>query len=224
MNADFDLESLPQNPYASPQSIEPARPVELPIAVWAQQERVIAHRQAAWPRVCVLTGVEGHHYLDLTIETHYPFWLLLIFVGCFATTLPLVAFLVPMPYTPMGVIGALIANAIAVISALVYFARPAKLRIYLSSMIFERRRSRLRIAMLLNGGGFAAMIGSFFLGMNLIGPVFILGLISIVIGGRMQRRWNMILQPIKMAREYTVLRGAGTAFLAGLPQWPFGAV
>lgn len=213
-----------ENPYASPKAIEPALKEELPVALWAMRNRVIAHRKADWPRVCVLTGAEGVNYIDLTIETQYPAWLFLAFIGCFVTTLPPAAFLVPMPYTPMGVIAVLIINAVAVIAALVYFARPSQVRFYLSSAMFERRKQRLRIALALNTLGVLTAVGSFLLLPVGTGPVFALGIILLVIGGRMNRKWNTVMSPLKTAKEYTVFRGANASFLATLPVWPFGAV
>lgn len=212
------------NPYASPQAIESALKEVLPVALWAMRNRVIAHRKADWPRVCVLTGAEGVNYIDLTIETQYPAWLFLAFIGCFVISLPPAAFLIPMPYTPMGVISVLIANAVAVIAALVYFARPSRVRFYLSSAMFERRKQRLRMSVALNAAGVLMAFGSFLLPPEGTGPVFILGIVLLVIGGRMNRIWNTVLSPLKTAKEYTVFRGADARFLATLPAWPYGTV
>jgi hypothetical protein len=224
MSGEFETDREALNPYASPQAIEPALTAELPVDVWAMRDRVIAHRSANWPRVCVLSGAEGVNPIDLTIETHYPIWLFLAFIGCFGSSMALAAFLIPMPYTPMGAIATLVANAVGVIAALVYFARPSQVRFYLSSAMFERRKRYLRMAMFVNGVGVLTIVGSLFLPSGWTGPIFFLGVLVLVIGGQLNRKWNTILSPLKMTREYTVFRGAGKSFLATLPGWPFGAV
>lgn len=220
----MNLIEFDENPYASPHAIEPVRPVELPLAIWVHHKQIIAHRNAEWPRVCVVSGAEGTQYIRLTFATQYPAWLFVAFFGSLAFSLPIAAMLVPMPYTPMVVIGVLVINATAMVVAMIKLARPTHMTYYISGEMAERRKWWVRIGSGCTLGGAVLFVLSLAAPFPLVPFGFLIAILLVVIGGVIGRKWNSFLVAKKMHREYTVFVGGGKCFLAMLPAWPYGPV
>lgn len=228
MSADIEAETSSENPYASPSAVEAARPVELPLALWVRGNDIVAHRKADWPRQCVVSGAAGENAMHFPIATHYPVWILIAFFGSFVICAVLSLSLLPREFAGAGAAVAFGANLIGLFVTIAYMAKPTQITYYLSPDAFAIRRRKLRLALALNLIGGAIVVLSIAARIYFAAPLAMLGFfIGIIItagGGRYRVQWRRILKPVKMHREYTVLRGAGKPFLATLPEWPYGAV
>jgi hypothetical protein len=215
------------NPYASPETIEPARPAELPLALWARGNDIIAHRNASWPRICVVSGGEGEKPMHYPIATHYPWWILVIFFGSFVVCL-IVSLLLGRQFAGLGALGTVVVHFVGLFATLAYMAKPTRVTYYLSMSSFAMRKQKLRLALLLNVVGIVVIALSAYSRLYISTSYVMVGVFAGIVitgaGGRFRAQWQKILKPVKMHRQYTVLRGAGPGFLSTLPQWPYGPV
>jgi hypothetical protein len=224
-----DRSAQDENPYASPQVVSSPGPEGVPDAIWSHGDLVVAHRNALWPKICVLTGRTCDIQLDFPLATQYPGWLLAVFVVALVGSTGLSVNIIPPPYGGVGALAGLILCFVGLFMAIGYLAMPRQLSFHISNETYEIRKKQLRQALALNIIGATLIVAGIVAGtqnlpMWITIAAFVLGLIVIGIGGSFRARWRRILHPTKMHHEYTVLRGAGKPFLNQLPPWPYGPV
>jgi hypothetical protein len=212
-----------ENPYASPQVTDIAEREALPIGIWSFGDLVVAHRAAIWPKTCVRSGGEGFKAMAFPIDTQYPTWVLFVFLGSLAASMGL-AILIPMPIRPMAVLGTVILNLVGLFVLIAYLANPTQIEFWLSIETVQLRKRKMTIALGLIALGILGLLLSAYLFEDLMIAGFFSSIIVIGTGARMMRVWGKVLLPSKVQREYTILRGAGSAFLVTLPAWPLGTI
>jgi hypothetical protein len=213
---------IEDNPYASPQVADIAARSALPIAIWAYEDKVVAHRAAEWPNSCVISGAPGVHAIEFPISTRYPFWVLIVFTATLLTSLA-ACLLFPPHRFGIAALLTIAANLIGPVIAIGYLAKPTHVTFYLSEETEYLRWQRITQAWIVIIIGGVLLISLFAAPGWLLLIQFSASLLLLGIGGNLLAKWQKVLRPIKTHREYTVFRGAGKPFLATLPPWPFGS-
>lgn len=216
-----------ENPYASPQVVSsPGGRAGIPEAIWSHGDLVIAHRNALWPKTCIVTGRGGDVQLNFSLATQYPGWILPIFIVVLVASTGLAVNVIPPPFGGIFAGVAIVLCFVGLFSALAYLAMPRQLNFYLSNDAYESRKKQLQRGWILVSSGIPFIVASIAIGVQI--HVFIaiagftVGLMVTAVGGNYLSRWRRILHPTKMHREYTVFTGAGKSFLMQLPPWPYG--
>lgn len=215
-----------ENPYASPRAAGVVFPKELPVAIWSQGDRIIAHREAAWPKICVKTGVPAEIPIQVFApKSRLPF--VFFFLVFMLIPLPFAVgiFLKPRVYPISWTIAVMVVCSAIVGSVMVLvLRRQGKLTIFVSESAARQRRMGTIFSTLFSIAMLASFAGSFLLPIYArFVPIWIGALCSVGMA-IFARRWQTLLHPVNLGKQYIVLSGAGKPFLSQLPAWPNGPV
>jgi hypothetical protein len=188
------------NPYAAPQSMEPAWRGSAPPeqgGVWRSGRLLVMRRDAQLPPICIKSNEPATGWLKRKLSWHHPL-----------------------------VFAALLLNVLAYIILALVMRKQATIYVGLSDEHFRRRRRAIVIGWLLALSGIGLFVAGIALAANvprgedMVFLVFTTAMIVLVVGCVWGIRGAQIVAPKRINDSFLWLKGAAPAFLERFPDAP----
>lgn len=189
------------NPYAAPATAYSMAQPEYSGGVFRLPgNRLVLHRQAALPGLCIKTGAPAETFVKKTLYWHHPaLVLLVIFPGLLI----------------YAIVALIVRKSMTFSFPITYQARgKLRMRIAIGAVClilsFVAMFGGLAMSGQQNGGdGIYAMFG-------------VLGFFALLITSIVFFFLGRLVTPTRITDQFTIVKGVSPAYLAKLPDWPYG--